>query len=152
MVGGVSHYSYYNYSSSPTKHIVRVIYPDESGDEESCDGHVTSDSSAYSSTNGSVNDISDIARVRAASPSGLRPPPPVIAAHSLPDLLNIGSSVERLDVGGGFVSGTISNGYVSDESFGKGMASCMKRKESIQRTPSNADSKISTLVNSLTVS
>ena len=150
MMSNGQYYTRYNYSSSPPKY-VRVVFTDESGDE-SCDERVTSDSSAFSSKNSSVNDISDFERVRAVSPSGLRPPPQVIAAHSLPDLINIGSPVEHLDSGGKFVSSTISNGYVSDESFGMNVPSRVTRRESIQRTLSTADSKTSTLVNSQPVS
>ena len=143
--------SYSRYQFSPSK--VRVVFTDESGDE-SCDDHMTSDSSAFSSKNSSTNDISDLDRVRAVSPTGLRPPPQVIAAQSLPDLLNISSSsADHMDSGGKFVSSTISNGYVSDESYITGSSSVPKirRKESIQRTLSAADSKTSTLVNSLPV-
>ena len=147
MVNG-QHYTRYAYSTSPPKYI-RVVFTDESGDE-SCDDHVNSDSSAYSSKNSSVNDISDIARVRAISPTGLRPPPQVVAAHSLPDLINIGSPIEHMDSGGMFVSSTISNGYTSDEAMNK--PSRYGRKESMQRTSSTTESKTSTLVNSVLVS
>jgi hypothetical protein len=59
-----------------------------------------------------------------------------------------------MDSGGKFVSSTISNGYVSDESYITSASSVPKirRKESVQRTLSAADSKTSTLVNSLPVS
>ena len=42
--------------------------------------------SPYSSRD-SLGDISDMARMHAESPQGLRPPPQVILAKSLPDLL-----------------------------------------------------------------
>lgn len=152
-----SRYQYPNHSS-PTKEYIRVVFTDESGDE-SCDDRMTSGSSAFSSKNSSTNDISDLDRVRAVSPTGLRPPPQVIAAQSLPDLLNIGSTADHMDSGGKFVSSTISNGYVSDESYvlggSRGAGGSMpkiRRKESIQRTLSTADSRTSTLVNSLPVS
>ena len=155
MMGGGGHnYSRYQYPnhSSPTKEYIRVVFTDESGDE-SCDDRITSDSSAFSSKNSSTNDISDLDRVRAVSPTGLRPPPQVVAAHSLPDLLNISSTADHMDSGGKFVSSTISNGYVSDESYTLGgSVPKIRRKESIQRTLSTADSKTSTLVNSLPVS
>ena len=155
MMGGGSghHYSRYHFPSysSPTK--VRVVLTDESGDE-SCDERITSDSSAFSSKNSSTNDISDLDRVRAVSPTGLRPPPQVVAAQSLPDLLNISSSTaDHMDSGGKFVSSTISNGYVSDESYiVNGSVPKIRRKDSVQRTLSTADSRTSTLVNSLPVS
>ena len=150
IIGGGS-----NYYSSPSK-FIRVVFTDESGDE-SYDDHANSDSSAFSSKNSSTNDISDIDRVRAASPSGLRPPPQVIAAHSLPDLLNIGSTDHMDSRGGGggdkFINSTISNGYISEDNVGMGsVSSKVRRKESIQRTLSTADSKTSTLVNSYPVS
>ena len=155
MGDGRHNYSRYEFPrvpnfSSPTK--VRVVFTDESGDE-SCDERITSDSSTFSSKNSSTNDISDLDRVRAVSPTGLRPPPQVIAAQSLPDLLNISSSTaDHMDSGGKFVSSTISNGYVSDESYTLGGSMPkIRRKESIQRTLSTADSKTSTLVNSLPV-
>ena len=43
----------------------------------------------------SKDSISDLDRMRSASPKGLRPPPQVVPAHSLPDLLLGHKSMEN---------------------------------------------------------
>ena len=133
---------------------MKVVFTDESGDE-SYDGHITSDSrseSPLSSKEGSTNDISDFTRLNVPSPTGKRPGPQIVMTKSLPDLLNItgstGLNEEVMDSTDGMTT-NVTNGYVSDDNY---MSSRVKRKESLQRTLSTADSKTSTLVNSITVS
>lgn len=146
----------YHYNNSPPQNsrFVKVVFTDESGDE-SFDGHMTSDSrseSPLSSKEGSTNDISDFSRLSAPSPSGKRPGPQIIMAKSLPDLLSITTSTSLSDSVMDSTDGTaanVTNGYVSDDNY---ISSRAKRKESLQRTLSTADSKTSTLVNSITVS
>ena len=139
------------YHSPRNSKLVRVVFTDESGDE-SYEDHMTSgesrSESPLSSRGGSTNDISDLDRI--ASPQGLRPPPQVVLAQSLPDLLSIGTSDRKLYDSKD--STDESNGYFSDDILDGGGRSGEKRKESLAGTLSTADSKTSTLVNSNMVS
>ena len=121
-----------------------------------------SEESPYSSEYSSTNDVSDQSRVMAAAPQGLRPGPQVILAKSLPDLLMLSPTepteldkscskflerpMENRDDPTSSVAAT--GRRVSMDSYGYHV----RRKESLQRTLSAADSKASTLVASLPVS
>lgn len=136
------------FPSPPNSHLVRVVFTDESGDE-SYDDHLTSgesrSASPLSSRDGSSYDVSDVSRMESPH-NGLRPPPQVVLAQSLPDLLNIESGVDGKLVDSRD-STDESNGYFSDDILGGG-----KRKQSLISTLSTGDSKTSTLVNSNLVS
>ena len=138
------------FPSPPHSQLVRVVFTDESGDE-SYEDHLTSgdsrSESPFSSRDGSTTDISDPSRLE--SPQGLRPPPQVVTAQSLPDLLNIGSADSKLVDSRD--STDESNGYFSDDILG-GPRRSGRRKESLMSTLSTGDSKTSTLVNSNVVS
>ena len=145
---------------------------DESGDDLYED--------EYSSDASSTNDISDQARTSGDVPRGSRPPPQVIQAKSLPDLLMLSPTEKELDMscarlleqtpvmdhlmadpppfvtslvgvgGGGVRKHKLANRRISLDDHGH-HANSIKRKESLQRTVSAADSKASTLVASIQV-
>ena len=121
-----------------------------------------------------MNDVSDQSRVSAQTPRGLRPGPQVIQAKSLPDLLRI-SPTETGDLDKScsrFLEQPQPDSAgeqhederpvpplrppvgrrVSVESHGSYHHSSARRRESVQRKASNADSKASTLVASVPVS
>lgn len=146
----------YNYSppQHTHSHLVKVVFTDESGDEsyDAMTSGDSRDSSPLSSREGSTHDISDLSRLSAPSPAGKRPGPQIIMAKSLPDLLNISSTNglhEEVMDSSDRTSANVTNGYISDDNY---ISSRVRRKESLQRTLSTADSKTSTLVNSITVS
>lgn len=127
-----------------------------------------SEGSPYSSEYSSMNDVSDQSRVTAETPQGLRPGPQIILAKSLPDLLRISpTETEDLDKScsrflatpGGTERGDEGmvplrphvGRRVSVDSHGYHHGN-VRRKESLQRTLSTADSRASTLVASVPVS
>ncbi len=131
---------------------------------ESCDDDYEDE---YSSDGSSINDISDHPRTNQDYPRGQRPPPQVILAKSLPDLLMLSPTEKEVDesctkflerpavdkVGSELPpSGSYGNRKqklasrrVSLDDHGY-HGSNIRRKESLQRTLSAADSKASTLV------
>ena len=75
-----------------------VIYTDESDNEFDVEplrrcGLLLSRSQSPASF-ASKDSITDVERMQSVSPKGLRPPPQVVPAHSLPDLLLGRKSVE----------------------------------------------------------
>ena len=130
----------------------------ESGDE------FYESESQYSTDYSSTDDISDQSRMTGETPRGLRPGPQVIeAAKSLPNLLRISPTEKDVEkscseflektVDGKEKDGTVhktATRRVSMECYG--LHSSVKRKESLQRKLSTADSKASTLVASCPVS
>ena len=134
---------------------------DESGDE------YFESESPYSSDGSSINDISDRDRTSEGFPRGQRPPPQVIQAKSLPDLLVLSPTEKELDESCvRFLEKTdkVETGLPPSGSLGgrkqkfagrrvslDDRGHHIKRKESLQRTLSAADSKASTLVASLPV-
>ena len=95
-----------------------------------------------SSHDSSDNDISDESRM--AGSRGLRPPPQVISAQSLPNLL-MADQAEGLS---SMVESSSGDMYATSE---KNLQSWI-RKESLINTLSTADSRTSTLVESALVS
>ena len=131
-----------------------VILTDEESLEEEIDDELAEDhlgelnSEDYYETyryseDGSINDISDQSRLGGAVSRGLRPPPQVISAQSLPNLLMADqtdgiSSIEESSSGD-----MCTNSENNLENW--------IRKESLINTLSTADSKTSTLVESTLV-
>ena len=64
-------------------------------DEDHMRGRGFSGSQSPTSLVSNKDSISDLDRMRSASPKGLRPPPQVVPAHSLPDLLLGHKSMEN---------------------------------------------------------
>ena len=145
--------------------MARQVYVKRDNDS---DGY-ESESSPYSSEYSSTNDVSDQSRVMADTPQGTRPGPQIILAKSLPDLLTISTSPTESDLDKsctkfleqprdrkeeeeGVASLRPTAGRrVSVDSHGYHHGK-VRRKESLQRTLSTADSKASTLVASVPVS
>lgn len=160
--GGYSRYQY------PRRYLARQVYVKQGDDS---DGY-ESESSPYSSEYSSTNDVSDQSRVMADTPQGQRPGPQIILAKSLPDLLSISTSPTESDLDKSCTKFLEQPRERREEEEGEdGMASLrptggrrvsmdshsyhhgkVRRKESLQRTLSTADSKASTLVASVPVS
>lgn len=84
----------------PYPKIPDLTYTDES-ENESCDGDHVRGRGLISRSQSPVSiiskdSISDMDRMRSASPKGLRPPPQVVPAHSLPDLLLGHKSIDEM--------------------------------------------------------
>jgi hypothetical protein len=158
-------YGYSHYQYPPGRYLARQVYTKRDEDSDDC----YESESPYSSEYSSINDVSDQSRVMVDTPQGTRPGPQIILAKSLPDLLSISTSPtesdldkscsrfletprERTEENRGVASLRPSAGRrvsVDSHSYHHGR---IRRKESLQRTLSTADSKASTLVASVPVS
>lgn len=132
---------------------VPVIFTDDSMEEEEIEDELgrnrerltSEEDYVYSSSrNSSVNDISDEYRLNGAVSRGLRPPPQVVSAVSLPNLLMADQSDRMSSV----VESSSGDMYTNSENNLQSWV----RKESLLNTLSTADSKTSTLVESALVS
>ncbi len=131
---------------------VPVIFMDDSMEDDdeieddyrrNCDRLNSEEDYMYTSSRGSsINDISDESRLGVAR--GLRPPPQVVSAQSLPNLL----MVDQSDGGSGMIESSSGDMYTNSEN---NLQSWI-RKESLINTLSTADSRTSTLVESALVS
>ena len=98
--------------------------------------------SSCSSENSSINDISAEIRVNGSITRGLRPPPQVVSAQSLPNLL-LAEQNQHIPNN---IDSTGNDMYTSSENNLQSWFT--KRKDSLVNTLSTADSKTSTLVES----
>ena len=102
--------------------------------------------SSCSSENSSINDISTEIRVNGNITRGLYPPPQVVSAQSLPNLL-LAEQNQHIPNN---IDSTGNDMYTSSENNLQSWFT--KRKDSLVNTLSTADSKTSTLVESTIVS
>ena len=135
----------------PSVSSVPVIFMDDSMEEEEMEDdyerhrdRLTSEEDYNYSRDSSVNDISDEGRLGGGGSRGLRPPPQVVSAQSLPNLLMVDQS-DGLSV---MAESSSSDLYTNSEN---NLQSWI-RKESLINTLSTADSRTSTLVESALVS
>lgn len=171
--GGYTHHHHHYQPSHGRHYTVERVYIKDPEDSDYFDE--SEGGSPYSSECSSINDVSDQSRVEANAPQGLRPGPQIILAKSLPDLLRISpTETDNIDrscskflerpvetrlgnkggmvmTGGGGALRPVVNRRVSVDNHGYHHGN-IKRKESLQRTLSTADSKASTLVASMPVS
>lgn len=123
---------------------VPVILTDDSETDDDYDSN-QSDVSGESVEN--LVNISDQSRINGEGPHGLRPPPQVILAQSLPNLL---LSDEQIQSATSSVLDSTGGMYATSEDNLQSWFN--PRKDSLVATMSTADSKTSTLVGSIMVS
>lgn len=154
---------YYNYPlSSQRYHVAQRVHVKQRNEDSDPYTTESEEGSVYSSQYSSTNDVSDQSRVAVDTPQGTRPGPQIILAKSLPDLLALSPTETDLDKScsrflekpreqGGREEGGVAMlrpaaaRRVSMDSHGYHHGK-IRRKESLQRTLSTADSKASTLV------